>query len=292
METKHHTLKDGRILAYAEFGKPDGVPVFYAHGGPGSRLEGALFHAKALERGYRFIATDRPGMGESTFLENRKLLDYPKDLEELADALNIGKFGVMGWSGGGAHTTVCAHALPERLLFNITCAGYTNFAELPNAEKYLESKADQVSVGLSKSHPRLFKMFFDLMNFSEKAAPEATYNAFMKKLCPSDKEISAQPEFKELFLNDQREAFKQGAQGVTTDAAVHYVDWGFFLSEIQCRLHVFHGTADHMVPFEFGLHLEQNVPDCVLHRLKDQGHLFPYKYMDAIFDAADEEIKG
>jgi len=75
-----------------------------------------------------------PGWGNSTYLENRTLLDYPSDISELADALDIDKFGVMGWSGGGAHTTVCGYAIPERLRFNFSFAGYTNFAELPGAE--------------------------------------------------------------------------------------------------------------------------------------------------------------
>ena len=153
MKTEHYTLEDGRTLAYAEFGDPDGHPVFHAHGGPGSRLEGQIFHKAALRRGYRIIATDRPGMGESTYLLNRTLLDYPKDIAELADALGFEKFGVMGWSGGGAHTTVCGYLIPERLLFNLTFAGYTNFAELPGAKEYLRTKMDQISVGLSRKHP-------------------------------------------------------------------------------------------------------------------------------------------
>ena len=70
METKYHSLKDGRTLSYMEFGDPTGHPVFYAHGGPWSRLEGKLFHEEALCRKYRFIATDRAGMGESTYLSN------------------------------------------------------------------------------------------------------------------------------------------------------------------------------------------------------------------------------
>ena len=82
------------------------------------------------------------------------MLDYPSDISELADALDIDKLGVMGWSAGGAHTTVCGNAIPERLLFNFSFAGYTNFAELPKAEKYLKSKMDQISVGLSKTHPK------------------------------------------------------------------------------------------------------------------------------------------
>ena len=33
------TLPDGRVLCYAELGAPDGRPVLYCHGFPGSRLE-------------------------------------------------------------------------------------------------------------------------------------------------------------------------------------------------------------------------------------------------------------
>jgi pimeloyl-ACP methyl ester carboxylesterase len=290
METKYYSLRDGRTLSYIEFGDPTGHPIFYAHSGPGSRLEGKLFHEEALCRNYRFIATDRPGMGESTYLPNRKLLDYPKDITELADALGIDKFGVMGWSGGGAHTTVCGYAIPKRLLFNISFAGYTNFAQMPGAEEYLESKMDQVSVGLSKKHPRLFKIFFDILSVSEKLFPESTYKAVMKTLCESDQKIAAEQDFKDVFIESQVEAFRQGSQGVTSDAAVHYVDWGFKLEEILFNLHVFHGTEDHLVPLEFGQHVSKIVPNCELHIMKGEGHLFPYKYMTLIFDTADAEM--
>ena len=42
METKIQKLKDGRYLAYAEYGDVKGIPVFYAHGGPGSHIEGQV----------------------------------------------------------------------------------------------------------------------------------------------------------------------------------------------------------------------------------------------------------
>jgi len=286
METIIQKLKDGRNLAYAEYGDINGIPVFYAHGGPGSHLEGQFFHEAAIKYGFRFIATDRPGMGNSTYLENRTLLDYPSDISELADTLDIDKFGVMGWSAGGAHTTVCGYAIPERLIFNFSFAGYTNFAELPEAEKYLKSKMDQISVGLSKTHPKLFKMFFDLMGFSEKHLPKSYFKALMKEVTETDQEIAKNEEFHKLFMEDQTEAFKQGSKGVTTDAAVHYVDWGFRLKDIPIKLNVFHGTDDTMVPFEYGKHIAKNVPNCILHTIKGEGHLFPYKHLDEIFDLA------
>jgi pimeloyl-ACP methyl ester carboxylesterase len=49
-------LSDRRRLGYAQYGKPDGKPLFYFHGHPGSRLEGRFAHAAAAEAGFRVIA--------------------------------------------------------------------------------------------------------------------------------------------------------------------------------------------------------------------------------------------
>lgn len=66
-----HTFADGRRLAYAEWGDPDGFPVFYFHGTPGSRLVGAFADEAAQARGFRLISVDRPGYGRSTFQPDR-----------------------------------------------------------------------------------------------------------------------------------------------------------------------------------------------------------------------------
>ncbi|MEA1990775.1 MAG: hypothetical protein U9N58_01055 [Thermodesulfobacteriota bacterium] len=90
-------------------------------------------------------------------------------------------------------------------------------------------------------------------------------------------------------MEDQTEAFKQGSKGVTTDAAVHYVDWGFRLKAIPIKLNVFHGTEDTMVPFKYDKHIAENVSNCTLHTIIGEGHLFPYKHLDKIFDLAKKE---
>lgn len=65
-------LPDGRTLGYSEFGEPEGVPVFYFHGLPGSRLEAQLIDQFDSEINTKLISIDRPGRGISDFL---KLLD-------------------------------------------------------------------------------------------------------------------------------------------------------------------------------------------------------------------------
>jgi len=42
------TLKDGRQIGYVEYGNPNGKPVFYFHGLPGSRLDASYLHNIAL----------------------------------------------------------------------------------------------------------------------------------------------------------------------------------------------------------------------------------------------------
>lgn len=99
-------LDDGRALGFAKYGDPAGRPIFYFHGSPSCRLDWSWFgdEAWALSHGVRFIAIDRPGMGLSDYQPDRRLVDWPDDVAELADALGIETFGVWGLSAGG---TVC-----------------------------------------------------------------------------------------------------------------------------------------------------------------------------------------
>lgn len=288
--TKYHLLKDRRILCYCEFGDCRGIPVFYSHATPGSRLEGALFHSQAAKQNFRIICVDRPGMGESAYLPHRKLLDYPDDIIELADELKIEKFGMIGWSGGGVYGLACGYAIPGRLLFNIVLAGYTSFREMSKASGYMNSRLDHVSKGLAKKHPLLFKLYFELLAISMKVAPGMSYGAFVASLNKSDKEIAKQRVFKGILSQSQKEAFKDGSDGVATDAAIHQSDWGFGLQQITSPIQILHGDEDLLVPVEFSVFNSAQIPVCQLHIIDGEGHLFPVNRMPDIFSIAVEEI--
>lgn len=104
-------LRDGRCLGFTEFGDPSGPPVMEFHGGPGSRLP--VGHGQHLP--FRWITIDRPDMGLSDFQPGRSLLDWPDDVRELADALELNTFAVAGISSGAAYVLECAFAIPDRL---------------------------------------------------------------------------------------------------------------------------------------------------------------------------------
>lgn len=89
------TLPDGRKLGYAQYGCLTGKAVFWIHGLPGSRTEGAYFHDHGIELGARIIATDRPGMGLSSPQPGRTLLDWSKDVEMLAAHLGLTEYSLL-----------------------------------------------------------------------------------------------------------------------------------------------------------------------------------------------------
>jgi len=109
------TLRDGRKLGYTEYGAPQGKTVFEFHGNPSSRLGSKFLDEAAKRLDARIIGIDRPGMGLADHKPGRKLLDWPDDVTELADALGIDRFAILGGSGGAPSVLACAYKIPERL---------------------------------------------------------------------------------------------------------------------------------------------------------------------------------
>ena len=295
VETTTHRLPDGRTLAYCEFGDPNGDPVFHAHGVPSSRLEGALLHDSALKYGFRVLSTDRPGIGRSTYLPNRRFLDYPKDISSLADALSLERFGVMGGSGGGAHTAVCAYAIPERLTVNITMCPFTNFAEFPAPEALL-SGAEAVTWRMARISPALVFAMCGLMGLVIRSLG----GRYEKWAATAANDIEG-PDGEVARANHEKmakmgpataEAFAQGGRGVAVDTMIQYSDWGFRLADIRGKIHLFHGTEDKLVPFEFGRYIADSAPYCEFHALEGCGHFISIGSPDLIFETARKELDG
>ncbi|MFB6161403.1 MAG: alpha/beta fold hydrolase, partial [Haloferacaceae archaeon] len=102
LTTRTCSLPDGRTLAYAVAGDPDGAPVVAHHGTPGSRLFAALLAAAARETGVRLVVPDRPGYGRSDPPpDGWSWADWPAAFEALAAAESLDRVAALGFSGGG-----------------------------------------------------------------------------------------------------------------------------------------------------------------------------------------------
>ncbi|NTU73114.1 alpha/beta hydrolase [Candidatus Roizmanbacteria bacterium] len=268
----HIQLKDGRKLGYAEFGDPKGKPVFYFHGWPASRLSGIETDTAAKKLGIRIIAPDRPGFGLSDFKKRRTLLDWPDDIVELADALKITKFAVMGCSGGGPYATACAYRLPARVTKAAIVVGLGPVNIPGNLDGI--SLINRISWGNNKRFP-IVGVLASFGNFiGSKISP-----ALSRRIGFGAKEDRSMMtnEIKERMNRSLREAFQQGIRGPAWDWHIYCNDWGFDLKDITVKTYLWYGAKDKNVSLNMGEYYHAQIPNSELHIDPHGGHLFRYK---------------
>lgn len=263
----------GTRLAFHEYGDPGGHPIFFYHG-TGSHVHGMLLHKPGLEHGFRIIAPDRPGVARSDFRPGWTVLDYARDMADLADHLGIGPFGAIGISGGGPTLMASAFAIPDRLrcVVDLACA-MPVYAD-PEMVRNLGTM-DRLYARLGTRLPlALFRIPFSILGMTQKVvkSPSTFARMFDSSLCPADKEIFRIPEFQYLLMRDFQELFRNGSAGPAYDAQTVYKDWGFHLSDIDIHIEIFQGTADLFIPPRFSEYLAEHVKDVRLNRIEGEGH--------------------
>ncbi len=287
--TRTIELVDGRSLGFLELGDPNGRPVFFFHGLPGSRVEAIAMHDAAREYGYRIIAPDRPGFGESDPEPGRRLLDWPKIVVQLADTLGISTFGVIGMSGGGPFALACAHAIPLRLDFVIDIAGAAPLYASSEVRRELNF-LDRLFATLGVYLPAVF-LRLPFAYLAYRLSKVKNGHEFIKLMgnafSEADKQIMLESANARLLIRDSQEAFRQGTYSVAQESKLFYQPWGFLLSDIDMPMRVFHGTADQLVPFSFGEYKARQLPNVVFDPLPQKGHFHLLFNMAEIFGRSD-----
>lgn len=266
-------LKDGRKLAYAEYGQSNGYPVFAFHGTPGSRIWFAEDDTISKEEGIRLITVDRPGFGLSDLQPGRGILDFPQDIKELADHLNLSHFSVMGISGGATFALACAYALPERVT---KCAMVSAAYEFENEKAPKEmNAANRWVFYLARHFPWLLRFSFIQQKKLIEKNPEAyikSVKSNVSHLCKADQKIMQKEGSAEELLLHMKEAFRLGVKGAVQEAALMTKPWGFAPEDISMSIDIWHGAADTMAPLALTQKLFDRLPQARPHILENQGH--------------------
>lgn len=269
------TLNDGRQLAYAEFGDPDGKPVIYNHGYNGSRFEGYMMGNAIDTAEIRLIVPDQPGIGESAFQKGRKLLDWPYDVIALANALEIETFAMLGVSGGGPYTAACAYAIPERLS-NI---GIVVGMGPPHAPG--------VKDGNSWTIPGMNRFMRAAMLFSLALIVQKQPHRFVQQALASvsapDQALLNQPDYQSAFIRGTQASYARGGRGNAHEASIYGSPWVFDISQIRSRVHLWYSEQDMLVHPSVGQFWAEQLPDRQVVVWSDKGHFsWGVKYMDEI----------
>jgi pimeloyl-ACP methyl ester carboxylesterase len=283
-ETRFIQLADSRRLAYCEYGDPDGKPVFYFHGTPGSRYEPVFGDQAGRQYGYRILALDRPGIGRSDYANGRMLLDWPQDVGEVADHLGVDQFGLIGVSGGGPYALACDYAMPDRLMFTVLMGSWAPVAEEPALWREM-APLDQFFGKLSGRMPWAFYIPFSLIGYAARwLSPQLFMKSIDSSMGKADRQLLSDEETAWFFAKDVREAFRQGVRGPADDAIILYRKWGFALDEIEAQVDLFHGQEDKFAPYRYAIYMHEHFHHSELHAYPGQGHLFLMKLFSQVFE--------
>ena len=270
-----HRIKtpDGRTLAVAEWGDPDGLPLLAMHGTPGGRItywEDADIYAR---HGLRRLTYDRPGYGESTRFQGRTIADVVIDVEAITQALGIDRFAVTGGSGGGPHCLATAALMADRV---IRCLAEVSIAPYP-------------SEGLD---------WLDGMTAGNVDEFEAAMRGeeFHREIAERERQVTLErlAEGRDDFLGDSYEVsdadkaqlrkhmsraadqfnngLAPGVDGWVDDMLAFVQPWGFDVESIRVPTVVKFGRTDNLVPAAHGDWLAAHIPGAILDAHETAGH--------------------
>jgi pimeloyl-ACP methyl ester carboxylesterase len=265
------TLGGGRRLGYAWYGRPDGEPVLFFHGHPGSRLEARFAHETAARAGLRVAALDRPGYGLSDFQPGRTILDWPADVAEAADLLGLGRFSVAGASGGGPYALACAWRMPRRVIRAAVISGVGPY-QVPGITKGMRWQ-NRIGFRWGSTWPVLARALMRSMHRGITTRPERTIDAIARAMSPADAEIIRRPDVRALLIADITEAFRHGSQGAARDVVLLGRPWGFSLADIEPDVYLWQGEDDTLVPAAMGRYQAAQIRGCHATFLPGEGHL-------------------
>lgn len=270
------TLPEGRLLGYAEYGVPNGSPVLFFHGSPGSSYIHSDMAGIAAQRGIRLIAVDRPGYGLSGSQPGRTMLAWPDDIAVLADVLGLQRFAIIGFSGGSPYTLACAYRLPNRVT-KIALAGAFAPQEAPGV---MEGMSPMVSglYALAQANPDELKNTFAAVAPSPAALVEA-----MSASLPEWDKIEVKKRTAE-FKTEYTQTLRSGVEGIASDFVLASKDWGFPLDGINAGVHLWSGTADQNTPPAMTTYLSSILPNSRTFMLPDEGHLSLYVHWEEILE--------
>ncbi len=267
-------LKDGRSLRFVEYGDPDGTPILMLHGNPNSRLLWKCMPGFPFVEGARLICPDRPGYGGTDYVHGVSTVEqWPDDMTQLADSLNVDKFFVFGPSGGGPWALSCAQRIPDRLL---GVGVFAPVGPLDGETKVGMAKPVRIMWTVAATVPWVLKPQFKMTARLVRKHPELYAKLIKKELSPTDREVYDRLNLLSVLMPDRLESYRQGGIGSWYDITLpgHYpVD----LSKIEIPVRLWQGELDNSVPLAMGKAISDRIPRCIPTFLPDSGHFWLFE---------------
>lgn len=271
-------LPDGRQLAWAEYGDPDGRPLLFLHGSPGGKVSGnAARDAQLGRRGLRVIAPERPGYGDSDPHGGRTVAAYSQDLLFLLDELEVERALVVGGSGGGPHALALGAVSPSR---TDAVGVLVGAAPLLPEEVALQLPANRQTWAVLSDEDAFRQRLADLRDTI--VGPGIT--ALFDGAPASDRALFDRNA--DAFNDAMRLAMEPGVEGLYDDYLALWVrDWGFALGDVTVPVVWGHGVHDANAPVVAARRVAAQLPDCRFLAWEGAGHAVTAEQLDELLDA-------
>jgi pimeloyl-ACP methyl ester carboxylesterase len=254
------TAADGRVLHAYDTGHQgdERLVVFWHHGTPNIGTPPEPLFAASEPLGIRWISYDRPGYGGSTRQPGRTTASVAADAVAVADALGVGTFAVMGYSGGATFALASAALLPERV---VAAVGFSPLAPF---------RADGLDWFTGMGPSGLASLTAATLGLTAKESFEAT-NDDEPDFVPADLDVLTGDWG---WLGTVAGPAMAGGPGGLIDDDIAYVSaWGTDVAQFRVPVLLAHGGRDRIVPSTHSEWLARRCPNAELRRFPEDGHL-------------------
>ncbi|XP_020673036.1 uncharacterized protein LOC110092718 [Dendrobium catenatum] len=294
---KRIRLRDGRHLAYEETGVPKErakFKIIFCHGFASSRLDGIRASPEIMEElGVYLVSYDRAGYSESDPNPKRSLRSEASDIEELADALNLGsRFYLMGYSLGGHAVWASIKYIPGRLAGAALLAPVINYW-WPGFPKNLteevynkQALGDQWALRISHHAPWLLHWWMKQSWLPTSTVVKATTH-LPNRL---DEQVREWAASNGMLEKRKKLATQQGIEeSYYRDMKVMFGKWEFDPMELHkppFNVHLWQGDEDGLVPVTLQRYVCRRLDWIEYHELSMTGH-----YLSAVPGFGDLLLK-
>ena len=279
-------LADKRRLCYLECGDPQGYPVLWCHGNPGSRLGWSLLLSRPGQVKARVIIPDRPGFGKSDPQPSQSYLAWPADIVQLVDSLDIEQFVVAGVSGGGPFALACAWQLSDR----VAAVGLISTGPPVAEVLHHASLTNRLIFTLGRRAPHLIRFYSFMLSHLARSCPDRVSRQLLSGYGEAGSTLPHRPDMQEFFRQYLGEAYAQGGRASADEIVRFSRPWNIPIPQVSTPVHLWHGEADNAIPPSFGRHLAERLPHCSAQFVPGAGHLWILDHLHEVVETLLGEV--
>jgi pimeloyl-ACP methyl ester carboxylesterase len=264
--------RDGRILQVEITGDPSGSPVFLLHGTPGSRVGPKPRGGVLYRLGIQLICYDRPGYGGSERDLKRTVASAAYDVEAIADQLGIGRFALVGRSGGGPHALAAAACLQERVTRTAVLVGVApaNADDLDWYAGMTDANVREYSTADADWHKLVERVRLQADRI--RRDPISLVKSLQQQMTDPDLRVVDDIAIQRLLAETYAEALRPGPYGWIDDIYALRSDWGFSVADIRQPVLLWHGADDNFTPVSHARWLAARIPHAQIRIETETAH--------------------